>query len=87
MVRESDIGDWYLQPDFETTTVIGERIYGGNDQGWTRDRGTVNVSRSLYRQMRLKRVSETAVEGKFTCHIPGDSNNYKYLLILYPSEY
>ena len=87
MVREVDIGDWYLQPDFDTTTAIGERIDGGNGRGWTRDRSTVNVSQSFYRQVRLKRVSETAVMGKFTCQFPGDSNNNKYLLILYPSEY
>ena len=85
MVRDIDIlGDWYLQFDFETTTVIG---YGNNDLGWTRNRSDVNVSGIYYRQVRLKRVSETALEGKFTCHIPGDSNNNKYLLILYPSEY
>ena len=87
VVRGLDIGNWYLQPDFETTTVIGERIDGGNDRGWTRERGTVNISRNLYQQVRLKRVSETAVEGKFTCQFPGDNNNNKYLLILYPSEY
>ena len=89
MVRDIDIlGDWYLQFDFDTTTAIGGRIDGDNDLGWTtRDRGTGHVSRSLYQQVRLKRVSETAVKGKFTCHIPGDSNNNKYLLILYPSEY
>ena len=86
-VRELDIGDWYLQPDFETSTGTGERIDGGNDRGWMRERENVNVSRSLYRQVRLKRVSQTAVEGKFTCQFPGDSNNNKYLLILYPSEY
>ena len=67
MVRDIDIlGDWYLQSDFETTTVIGD---GNNDLGWTRDRGTVNVSGIYYRQVRLKRVSQTALEGKFTCHI------------------
>ena len=86
-VRELDIGDWYLQPDFETTTAIGKRIDGGNDRGWTRNRGIVNVRGIYYLHVRLKRVSETAVEGKFTCHIPGDSNNNKYLFILYPSEY
>ena len=84
IVRDVHIGDWYLEP--ENTTVIGDRRDGGNDRGWTRNRGSVNVSRHLYRHVRLKRVSEAAVEGKFTCHIPGDSNN-KYLLILYPSEY
>ena len=87
VVRELDIGDWYLQPDFDTTTAIGGRIDGDNDLGWTRDRGTGHVNRSSYRQVRLKRVSQTAVEGKFTCQFPGDSNNNKYLLILYPSEY
>ena len=87
VVRELDIGDWYLQPDFDTTTAIGGRIDEDNDLGWTRDRGTGHVSRSSYRQVRLKRVSQTAVEGKFTCQFPGDSNNNKYLLILYPSEY
>ena len=83
-VRKLDIGDWYLQPDFETTTAIGEII---DDRGWTRDRGTVNVSGIYYRRVRLKRVSETAVEGKFSCQFPGDKNNNKYLFILYPSEY
>ena len=87
IVRGFDIGDWYLQPDFETTTAMGERIDGENDRGWTRERGTVNVSGIYYLHVRLKRVSETAVEGRFTCHIPEESNNYKYMLILYPSEY
>ena len=85
IVRDVHIGDWYLEP--EITTVIGERIDGGNDRGWTRDRCTVNVNGIQYRQVRLKRESEAAVEGKFTCQFPGDSNNNKYLLILYPSEY
>ena len=39
-----------------------------------------------HRVLRLNRVSETALEGKFTCHIPNDSNNNKSLLILYPGE-
>ena len=85
IVRDVHIGDWYLEP--EITTVIGERIDGGNDRGWTTDRGTVNVNGIYYLQVRLKRVSETAVEEKFTCQFPGDKNNNKYLFILYPSEY
>ena len=84
MGRDIDIGDWYLQFDFETTTVIGD---GNNDRGWTRDKGTVYVNGIYYLHVRLKRVSETAVEGKFSCQFPGDSNNNKYLFILYPSEY
>ena len=87
MVRELDIGDWYLQPDFETTSGMGQRIDGGNYKGWTKERKTAKVSGINYRQVRLKRVSETALEGIFTCYIPRDSNNNKYLLILYPSEY
>jgi hypothetical protein len=85
MIREVHIGDWYLETDFETTTAYGKRIDGDNDRGWTRNREyAVNVSGVYYRLVRLKRVSETAVEGKFTCHIPGDSNNNRSLLILYP---
>ena len=86
MIRELNIGDWYLETDFETTTPYGKRIDGDNDQGWTRSRSTVNILNISYRLVRLRKVSETAVEGKFTCHIPRDSNNNKSLLILYPSE-
>ena len=37
--------------------------------------------------MILRRVSHTAVEGRFTCRIPGDSNSPTGLLILHPSEF
>ena len=88
IIREINIGDWYLEPDFQTTSAYGKRIDGDNDRGWTRNREyTVNVSGIFYRLVRLKRVSKTAVEGKFTCHIPNDGNNNRSLLILYPSEY
>ena len=86
IARELNIGDWYLEPDFESTTANRTRINGDNDQGWTKSRHTVNVTGPLYRLVRLKRVSKTAVEGKFTCHILGDSNNNRSLLILHPSE-
>ena len=76
-------GDWYLDPEL---LVSGERINGINDRGWARNRNRINVAGVTYHVVRLKRVSETAVEGKFTCHIPNDSNNNKNLLILYPSE-
>ena len=81
-------GDWYLDPELGDTTtafVSGRRINGSNDRGWTRNRDRVK-SINYHYVVRLKRVSETAVEGKFTCHIPNDSNNNKSLLILYPSE-
>ena len=83
---------WYLDTEVKTitNTVTGERIsYGNYDRGWTVNRGHVHVSGEgsyFHRVVRLKRVSETALEGKFTCHITNDSNNNKSLLILYPSE-
>ena len=87
IIREIDIGDWYIEPYFETTTAYGKKIDGGNDCGWNSSRAySVNVSGVYYRLVILKRVSKTAVEGNFTCHIPRDSNNKKSLLILYPSE-
>ena len=82
-------GDWYIDPELvetNTTLVSGERISGSNDRGWTSNRDRENSSGIYHHAVRLKRVSETAVEGKFTCHIPNDSNNNKSLLILYPSE-
>ena len=88
ILRELDIGDWYLEPDFENTTAYGKRIDGDNDRGWNSIRVySANISGVYYRLVRLKRVSKTAVEGNFTCHFPGDSNNNRSLLILYPSEY
>ena len=82
---------WYLDPEVMTTknTFTGERISGYDDEGWTMNRDIVHVNGEgtpFHRVVRLKRVSETAMEGKFTCHITSDSNNNKSLLILYPSE-
>ena len=84
-LRYDGVDDWYLDPEAETTTNIptGKRIDGRNDRGWTRNRGKVNKAD---RVVRLKRVSETPVEGKFTCHFLNDINNNKSLLILYPSK-
>ena len=39
-----------------------------------------------YQRVTLKRVSNTAVEGRFTCSIPKDRNSPRGLLILHPSE-
>ena len=82
-------GDWYLDPELgDTTTTLssGRRISGSSDRGWTRNRGRVIISSVIYHMLGLRRMSETAVEGKFTCHIPNDRNNNKSLLVLYPSE-
>ena len=80
--------DWYLDSEQVETTkpiVSGRRIT--ESYGWTRNRGTViSTSGIHYIVVRLKRKSETVVEGKFTCHIREDNHNNKSLLILYPSE-
>ena len=92
-LRSSSTFDaWYLDSEVNitTNTVNGERISeGSDDRGWINRRHVhISVEGSpFHRAVRLNRVSETALEGKFTCHIPNDSNNNKSLLILYPSEY
>ena len=78
-------GDWYLDPEQEMTTSTDsdERIDGDNDRGWTRNRATI----AGYRIVRLRRVSDTATEGRFTCEITGDGDEaVRGLLILHPSE-
>ena len=55
-------------------------------QGWTWGRNSTKVNSDNYhRLVGLKRASETAVEGKFTCYIPNDDDNNQFLLILYRS--
>ena len=81
--------DWYLDPELvetNTTLVSGRKISEIDDRGWTRNKGSVNLSGIYHQVVRLKRVSETTLEGKFTCHIQNDRNNNKSLLVLYPSE-
>ena len=58
-------------------------------QGWTWERNNTRpkINDDYHRLVGLKRASETAVEGKFTCHVPNDDNNNRFLLILYPSEW
>ena len=79
--------DWYLDPEDENATSIAEadRIHGNNFQGWTRKRN-INPMRDGLQIVRLRRVSDTAVEGRFTCKIPRDKDSPRGLLILYPSE-
>ena len=79
-------GDWYLHPT-QMSTDEGDRINNPTDsepdRGWIRNR--VNDSEG-HRVVRLKRASDTAKEGVFTCNINGDINNPRYLGIYYPSE-
>ena len=82
---DTAFGNWYLHPT-EMSTDEGDRINirrgGEPDRGWLRNRGLD----SGHRLVRLRRVSDTAVEGVFTCDIPGDDNTPRGLGIYYPSE-
>ena len=79
-------GDWYLHP-IQMSTDEADRIKNPRDidpdRGWIRNR--VSDSEG-HRVVRLKRASDTAEEGVFTCNITGDLNNPRYLGIYYPSE-
>ena len=82
------VGDWYLDPT-EMSTDSGDRIVnpgdnnGVPDRGWNRNRG----DDSGHRLVRLRRLSATALEGVFTCAIPGDNNTPRYLGVYYPSKF
>ena len=83
----SSIGNWYLHPT-ETSTDGGDRIVSGvNDgpdpRGWYRNRDTDSED---HRLVRLRRATDTAVEGVFTCHIPGDFGTPVSVGIYYPCE-
>ena len=83
-------GNWYLDPEQESipTANIAKRINESIYLGWTRNRATI----AGHRIVRLKRVSDTATECRFTCEITGDrsdrnsSESVRGLLILHPSE-
>ena len=79
-------GDWYLHPT-QMSTDEADRINNHKDidpdRGWLRNRAYDSEG---HRVLRLKRASDTAEEGVFTCNITGDINNPRYLGIYYPSE-
>ena len=86
----SNKGDWYLHPT-QMSTDDADRINPVNNiianRGWRKKRDNVSeVYSKDHRVVRLKRVSDTAEEGVFTCDIGGDLNSPKYLGIYYPSE-
>ena len=61
-----------------------DKIDGNDFRGWVTNKIVVKSGR--YQRVLLKRVSDTAVEGRFTCSIPKDSDSPRGLLILHPSE-
>ena len=83
----SSSGYWYLHPT-EMSTDDGDRIVSGvnggpDPRGWRRNRATDSEGHLL---VRLRRATDTAVEGVFTCHIPGDFGSPVSVGIYYPSE-
>ena len=77
----SEEGNWYLHPS-QLTADDDYRIKSSDPRGWSRNRGTDSEG---HRLVRLKRASDTAVEGVFTCDIPGDDNTPRALDVYYPS--
>ena len=79
-------GAWYLSNTSDRlvdSVAEGDRITGsGGSQGWASDVVT-NGSDVL---VRLRRVSELAVEGTFTCAIPGDNYSPRDVSIISPSK-
>ena len=74
---------WYLHPT-EMSTDDGDRIVSPPpDRGWQRNRAADSEG---HRLVRLRRGSDTAEEGVFTCHIPGDFGSPVSVGIYYPSE-
>ena len=94
----NDGGNWFLHPTQQTTqhTTDGSvRIESTDLRGWHRDRATittvvhvVSVTRQLVRLRRDDSIAigGRALEGVFTCHIPGDTNTPVSVGIYYPSE-
>ena len=54
------------------------------DRGWSTNRGNDSKGHQL---VRLRRESDTAEEGVFTCHIPGDSSTPRAVGVYYPGEF
>ena len=82
----SDGGQWYLHPTEMSTDDDGDRIGSGGvpDRGWHRNRATDSEG---HRLVRLKRATDTAEEGVFTCDIPGEFGTPVTVGIYYPCEH
>ena len=86
-------GNWFLHPTQQTTqhTTDGSvRIQSSDRRGWHRNRAVLDDDRRLVRLRRDDSIASggRALEGVFTCDIPGDSNTSTPVSvgIYYPSE-
>ena len=83
-------GNWYLHPTQQTTND-SDRIEGTDSRGWRRNRATVFSGSYRVQLVRLRRDDNAAsggraLEGVFTCDIPGDTYTPVSVGIYYPSE-
>ena len=82
-------GEWYLHPTQQTNDG-SVKISDTDSRGWRRNRATIDGGRRLVRLRRDDSVAmgnnDRALEGVFTCDIPGDTNTPVHVGIYYPSE-
>ena len=79
MDGRAETSDWYFRPS-QPSTSESDRISSTGAEGWETNRATSDDSRVV----KLMRVSDSAKEGVFTCHIPGCNN--VSVGVYYPSE-
>ena len=84
-------GNWFLHPT-QQTTHESHKINSTDRRGWRRNRANNIISQTgTFQQVRLRRADSIAsggraLEGVFTCNIPGDTNTPVSVGIYYPSE-
>ena len=81
----SGLGDWYLHPTLPSINPE-DRIASHDqppDRGWL---SKLDIDSEGHRLVRLRRASDTAEAGVFTCHIPGDIGTSASVIIYYPRE-
>ena len=90
-----NVGNWFLHPTQQMTQLTDDgsvRIESNDPRGWRRNRATVIIGPTeTVRLVRLRRddsiaIGGRALEGVFTCDIPGDTNTPVFVGIYYPSE-
>ena len=75
-------GKWYLHPT-EMSIENDDEIMVFDSRGWN---GTVDTDSEGHRLVRLRRDSDTAEEGVFSCNIRGDNNTPISVGIYYPCK-
>ena len=76
-----ETSDWYLHPS-QLSINESDVISSSGTEGWETNRATSDDGVVV----RLMRVSDSAKEGVFTCHITGCNNSPVSVGVYYPSE-